>query len=419
MIGRRSNPSTPVEDKPKGFDDFEVRLGDVMRGERATLGRSLLDVQRELKIKATYIAAIENCDVSAFESQGFIAGYIRSYARYLGLDPEWAYAKFCAEAGFAPTQSLGSSSSTRVSKAAPASRTMPGLRDPFVEPGTPFIPRGQSFLSRIEPGAVGSILVLVGLIGALGYGGWSVLQEVQRVQLAPIEQAPVVVAEVDPLGNVKSDAPLVRSAPPVDTTIASADQSADPVAAAQGYDRLYRPQALDVPVLVSRDGPIASINPRAGETGPALGSAVDQALAAAGVSDAATGDTPQVVADAAPGVELIAARPSWVRVQSADGTVLFEKVLDAGERYVVPQMEQPPVLRAGNSGSVYFAVNGQTYGPAAPGAQVVKNVALSPEALTQKYQLADLSVDPDLAAAVAVADATATTAAPGAVTPTE
>ncbi len=111
MIGRRSNPSTPKVDKPKGFDDFEVRLGDVMRGERATLGRSLLDVQRELKIKATYIAAIENCDVSAFESQGFVAGYIRSYARYLGLDPEWAYEKFCAEAGFAPTHGMSQAAS--------------------------------------------------------------------------------------------------------------------------------------------------------------------------------------------------------------------------------------------------------------------------------------------------------------------
>ncbi|CAN0603690.1 unnamed protein product, partial [Ectocarpus sp. 12 AP-2014] len=37
----------------RGFDDFDLCLGDVMRGERATLGKSLLDVQRELKIKAT------------------------------------------------------------------------------------------------------------------------------------------------------------------------------------------------------------------------------------------------------------------------------------------------------------------------------------------------------------------------------
>ena len=215
MIGRRSHPSTPKVDKPKGFDDFEVRLGDVMRGERATLGRSLLDVQRELKIKATYIAAIENCDVSAFESQGFIAGYIRSYARYLSMDPEWAYAKFCAEAGFATTHGMSSeASSTR------AQRTIAGgalgrhaIRDPFADPNATFVPRGPSVLSRIEPGAVGSIIVLMLLIGAIGYGGWSVLQEVQRVQLAPVDQAPIVVAEIDPLGNVGGDAPLVRSAP--------------------------------------------------------------------------------------------------------------------------------------------------------------------------------------------------------------
>ena len=63
MIGWRSKPSTPEEGRPKGFDDFDLRLGDLMRGERATLGKSLLDVQRELKIKATYIAAIEHADV--------------------------------------------------------------------------------------------------------------------------------------------------------------------------------------------------------------------------------------------------------------------------------------------------------------------------------------------------------------------
>ncbi|MCB2159454.1 MAG: helix-turn-helix domain-containing protein, partial [Rhodobacteraceae bacterium] len=81
MIGRRVHPSTQGTDKPKGFDDYDLRLGDVMRGERATLAKSLLDVQRELKIKASYIAAIENADASAFETPGFIAGYVRSYAR--------------------------------------------------------------------------------------------------------------------------------------------------------------------------------------------------------------------------------------------------------------------------------------------------------------------------------------------------
>ena len=28
----------------KGFDEYEVRLGDLLRGERATLGKSLMDL---------------------------------------------------------------------------------------------------------------------------------------------------------------------------------------------------------------------------------------------------------------------------------------------------------------------------------------------------------------------------------------
>ena len=72
----------------------------------------------------------------------------------------------------------------------------------------------------------------------------------------------------------------------------------------------------------------------------------------------------------------------------------------------------PAVLRAGNSGSVYFAVNGKTYGPAAPGASVVKNVALSPESLTQTFAEANLADDADLAALGTVAEGTEAPAPP-------
>jgi len=396
MIWRRTAPSTAEVDKPKGFDDFELRLGDVMRGERATLGKSLLDVQRELKIKATYIAAIENCDVSAFETQGFVAGYVRSYARYLGMDPDWAFKRFCAEANFVVAHGMSAAASSAAISAV-RSRGGNEFRDPLANPKASFVPRGPGFMTHVEPGAVGSVLVLVVLIGALGYGGWSVLQEVQRVQLAPIDQAPTVVAELDPLGNVQGVAPLVRSAPAGDAVVEAVPAASD------AMDRLYRPQALDVPVMVARDGPIAAIDP---------GRTAAQADAATDPVQLAAERAVQVVQADAPAVELLAVRPSWVRVSAADGTVLFEKILDAGERYVVPQMEQAAQLRAGNSGSVYFAVNGQTYGPAAPGAQVVKGVALSPEALTATYAVADLSGDADLARIVAVAEADLTAPQP-------
>ena len=46
------NSQEDKNNKPKGFDDFELKLGDTLRGERATLGKSLVEVQNELKIKA-------------------------------------------------------------------------------------------------------------------------------------------------------------------------------------------------------------------------------------------------------------------------------------------------------------------------------------------------------------------------------
>ncbi|MDO9526288.1 MAG: DUF4115 domain-containing protein, partial [Gemmobacter sp.] len=247
-----------------------------------------------------------------------------------------------------------------------------------------------SWLNRVEPGAAGSVLVLILLISGIGYGGWSVLREVQRVQVAPVEQAPVVVAQIDPLGNVGEG-----------RTLRVGDAQAQPGSAptAEALGRLYRPQALETPVMVARDGPIAGINTRVAAAEPSV---TAQPPVGSGTD---TSPAVKVLAEGAPEVEIFAVRPSWVRVQAADGTVLFEKVLDAGERYTVPQGEKPAVLRAGNSGSVYFAVKGETYGPAAPGAQVVKNVALSPDALRDSFALADLTRDDDLARIVSVADA--------------
>jgi hypothetical protein len=392
MIGRWGKATVPEVAKSKGFDDFDLRLGDLMRGERATLGKSLLDVQRELKIKATYIAAIENADVGAFETPGFIAGYVRSYARYLGMEPEHAFARFCTESGFAVAHGMSAAAST-ASMVAQRARTQGVIGgDPFANPNASFVPRVESAFSRIEPGAVGSVTVLVALLVGLGYGGWSMLQEVQRVQLAPVNEAPAVVAEIDPLGNIDGQATSLRSAPAGLTDASDiAGFSADPL-------ELYRSDALEVPVMTARDGPISAINPRLTGVMAQNGAAVEPLTA----DGAAAVDDIQVLAEAK-GVEIMAVRPAWVRVSALDGTVIFEKILDAGETYSVPPLAQAPILRSGNSGSVYFVVGGKTIGPAAPDAQVVKNVSLEAASLMASYLEADPTADADLAKFVASA----------------
>ena len=113
----------------------------------------------------------------------------------------------------------------------------------------------------------------------------------------------------------------------------------------------------------------------------------------------------QVIEDRVPSVSLLAVRPSWIRVRAADGTVIFEKILDAGEQFDVPVTEEPATLRAGNANSLYFAINGQTYGPAGTGPEVVKGVVLAADAVTEKYSLADATDDRDLARFIALAEA--------------
>ncbi|MCV2870906.1 DUF4115 domain-containing protein [Defluviimonas sp. WL0050] len=404
MIGRRTPPSTQDTDKPKGFDDYELRLGDVMRGERATLAKSLLDVQRELKIKASYIAAIENADVSAFETPGFVAGYVRSYARYLGMDGDWAFQRFCEEANF--TVAHGMSSAASGPRKTPVRQVH--YSDPLANPNASFVPRGQAFMSGVEPGAIGSILVLVALICGIGYGGWTVLQEVQKVNLAPVDEAPGVIAELDPLDAAGIGAPDPQGA---ETDIALMDlpgAGALPPAP-DALDRLYRPETLDVPVLVARDGPIAAIDPQT--VGMLVAEITPEADAVPVVDVPALGETPvQVVAADVPAIELLAVRPAWVRVQASDGTIILEKILDAGERFTVPKTEEAPNLRVGESGALYFAVNGETYGPAGDRGVVTKNVKLSVEALKASYVVADVSQDADLAQFTTVADATAVVA---------
>ena len=400
MIGRKkSRKLEDVDVAPKGFDDYDLQLGDVMRGERATLGKSLLDVQRELKIKASYISAIENADPSVFETPGFIAGYVRSYARYLGMDPEGAFDVFCEESGFSTAHGMSDeASSIKKSRAAEIIASSSAGRDPFAQPSTPFVPINDAFMSRVEPGAIGSTLVLVTLLGAIGFGGWTVLNEVQQVRVAPVDETPIVLTDLDP---------VARATVPFEENKTVAAITGDVAPVVDGLDRLYRPKALDTPVLVARDAPISMINPKN------FGAfAAEQADAAAQNEPVLFADgtvliapieatVPQVVEQIPDQVQLVAVRPAWVRVSAADGTSVFEGILDAGDTYPIPMTEDPATLRVGASGAIYFAVNGQHFGPAGPRGQVTSKVALSADALTEKYTVADISADQDLARVVA------------------
>jgi hypothetical protein len=381
MIGRKKRKTVEVDPGPKGFDDYDVSLGDLMRGERATLGKSLLDVQRELRIRASYISAIENSDPTAFETPGFIAGYVRSYARYLGMNPEETFDKFCMESGFQTAHGMAAEASTmRKSEATVISQANP---DPFKGGTGPYLPEKESVLSNLEPRAIASSLVLLALIAGVGYGGVSVVNEIQRVRIVPVEQTPVVLSDLDPLASAREE-----------ENFSMADASGVFNPPAQDLDRLYRPQALDVPVLVARDAPISTLNPQS------VGAFTPEAtvLATADLYQPEVPAVPQVVEDTPPEIVLFAVRPSWLSIKSADGSVVFENTLNSGGEVLLPASDTAPTLKvAGMSGFVYIRIDGEIYGPIGEGSTVQRDVALDVDAITSAYQVADLSSDPELA----------------------
>jgi len=142
---------------------------------------------------------------------------------------------------------------------------------------------------------------------------------------------------------------------------------------------LYRPQELAVPRVAPRDGPIASINPdKVGQLAP-VPIVLPGVLAAAPVDALDDLELVGPVVTVAPKIQevkLFATRAAWVRVSEPDGSVLFEAILEPNDSFVIPPEAQSPLLRAGNSGSVFLAVDSAVFGPVGAGTSVAKNVSL-------------------------------------------
>ncbi len=86
-FGRGAGPSP---------SDFKT-LGDSLRGIREHKGLSLAQVADATRVRRIYLAALEQGDLKPLPSRPFAVGYVRSYARVLGLDGDAAVARFKAE----------------------------------------------------------------------------------------------------------------------------------------------------------------------------------------------------------------------------------------------------------------------------------------------------------------------------------
>ena len=72
-------------------------IGDVLRAARREQGRTLADAAAETRIRETYLAALEEEDFAAMGGDVYVKGFLRSYARYLGVNPDPLLDRFRSE----------------------------------------------------------------------------------------------------------------------------------------------------------------------------------------------------------------------------------------------------------------------------------------------------------------------------------
>ena len=121
-------------------------IGETFRRAREARRLSLADVERLTKIRGAYLAALEEERFDALPPHPYSKGFVRAYARLLGLDADRLVAEF--EAQLPPTLAPGLSRAVEIP----------------LEPAAP-VPRWRRFLTY----AVWVILVLALYAGYVGY----------------------------------------------------------------------------------------------------------------------------------------------------------------------------------------------------------------------------------------------------------
>lgn len=81
----------------RGYDDYEVTLGDLMRGERATRGWKIEEAARRVVLPVRIIVAIEDGQLPQEVPEALMSGFVRSYGRVLQMDQDFCCVRYWSE----------------------------------------------------------------------------------------------------------------------------------------------------------------------------------------------------------------------------------------------------------------------------------------------------------------------------------
>ena len=189
-------------------------LGNTLREERERQNLSVEDIEQGTSIRALYIEAIENGEYDKLPGEVYTRGFIKNYAKFLGLDGDEFSKQFTAEVHGAPSPSPVNENPVENSAEIPAETFVVETKPVKpVKPAKPAKPEKKS--SKVvgeihgETGGSSSKLIVaaVVIIAALAGGAWSFLSSdggdvatkpPVQTQQQPKPENPTPVANANP-----------------------------------------------------------------------------------------------------------------------------------------------------------------------------------------------------------------------------
>ena len=321
-------------------------VGQELRAARLRRGDEIAEVSRALKIRKDHLEALENDRLEDLPGKTYAIGFVRSYARHLGLDAALCVERF--------------------------KREISGRADDQHREPAPIHQddRRLSYGWRLVAGVVAVLLI---------WGGWRLLSSGGDTN-QPVPPAPVL--------NAPRQAPKPALQP-----VVAPPQTAVPSPATDAVP----PPATNDPMQQQAS---ALPPPAAGAKTPATSFSRGGAMPLTTISPTATSSlTPQPGTIAVPAigvgqvygavnrnarVVLRARGDTRLTVKGPDGQLMLNRDLKSGDSYQVPDMPGL-TLATSNAGAVEVDLDGVALGRAGQPQQIVGRVSLDPQSLTDRF----------------------------------
>ena len=290
-------------------------IGFYLKQARKKKGFSLEDVASQTRIQEYHLQALESEDFANLPAKVFAKGFVRSYAKTVGLDEEEALQSFLETSGSFYDQH------------------QPDQPQPHVQVTLEAAPR-----QGVNWTLVFGVIVIIG-IAAIWYG----LPE-KSDSLIEVSE-PEASSPIEPI-----EEPVPPRAKPQDSAEPLTPVESVPIKPSPPNPNPIPTESVPKPVAPTSVQPIPPPSP----TQPAE-------------------QTPAVVSQT---LEIEATQLTWVVVQS-DEQAPNEALLQPGQR-ITWKAEKQFLITLGNAAGVVIHLNGQPQGPFGNPGQVVRNIRLRP-----------------------------------------